>query len=79
MSADWEKLVDKEAEKFREQAYKAAYRFYGSTYAHATADALTDAYIALVKDREAPEAIKRIFTQEFLASKNSKPMEDKQP
>jgi hypothetical protein len=71
MSADWEKLVDKEAEKFREQAYKAAYRFYGSTYAHATADALTDAYIAIVKDHEAPEAIKRIFTQEFLNPKQS--------
>jgi hypothetical protein len=78
MSADWEKLVDKEAEKFREQAYKAAYRFYGSTYAHATADALTDAYIAIVKDREAPEAIKRIFTQEFLNPKQKLMEENKQ-
>ena len=75
MSKEWEKFVDKEAEKFREQAYKAANKFYGATYSHATADALTDAYLAIVKGREAPEVIKRIFTQEFLASNGNKAIE----
>jgi hypothetical protein len=66
MSADWEKRVDKEAEKFREQVYKAANRYYGSTSSHETADILAFAFAAIVKKREVDQAACEIFTKEFL-------------
>lgn len=75
MSDNWEKHVDKVAEKFHEQAYKAFYQFYGSTHASIAADALAKAYATIVKERDASQAVNKIFTQEFIASKNSKEIE----
>jgi hypothetical protein len=73
--ADWEKLVDKSAEKFYEQAYKAVSQYHGSTYSHEAADVLAKAYAIMVKSKDMKEAESRIFTQEFLNNK----IEVKQP
>lgn len=69
MTDTWEKQVDKSAEKFREQAYKAFYQYYGSTNAYIATDALANAYAVIMKGRDAQKVVNRIFTQEFLNRK----------
>lgn len=64
---NWEKHVDKEAEKFRIRAEEAVYLFRGSTYSSEAAYVLAAAYAELVKDGNVAEAEKKIFTQEFLS------------
>lgn len=73
--ADWEKHVDKSAEKFYEQVYKAVNQYHGSTYSHEAADVLAKAYAAMVKSTDMKEAESQIFTKEFLASNNDKATE----
>ncbi len=68
----WEEIVDKAAKKFEEQAFKAVYQFKGSTSSYEAADVLARAYALLVKEDDIKTAESRIFTQYFLASKNSK-------
>lgn len=70
--ADWEKHVDKAAKKFEDQVFKAVYQFKGSTSSYEAADVLARAYALLVKEDDIKTAESRIFTQDFLASKNSK-------
>ncbi len=66
--AEWEKLVDKSAEKFHEQAYKAVYQYHGSTYSACAADVLAAAYAVIVKScaREVADIEGQIFTKDFL-------------
>jgi hypothetical protein len=66
-NAEWGKLVDKAAEKFHDQVYKAAYQFYGSTSSSETAYLLAAAYATIIKSRDVKEAQSQIFTKEFLA------------
>lgn len=68
----WEEIVDKAAKKFEEQCFKAVYQFKGSTSSYEVADVLARAYALLVKEDDIKTAESRIFTQDFLASKNSK-------
>jgi len=65
--ADWEKHVDKAAEKFYDQVYKAVNQYHGSTYSHEAADVLAKAYAMMVKSTDMKEAVSQIFTKEFLS------------
>ena len=76
MSAEWEKHVDKVAEKFREQVYKTAYQFYGSTSSSEVADVLAAVFATMVKSRDVPKVVNQIFTPEFLESHNQKPIKE---
>ena len=68
----WEEIVNEAVKKFEEQAFKAVYQFKGSTSSYEAADVLARAYALLVKEDDIKTAESRIFTQDFLASKNSK-------